>query len=164
MAHLVHDYIEGHLALNRKWAGALAARRALERLLETRLDFAQFAANAVTRGVAFDILDDRKAMPAAALVTFDLLRGSGQRLDGQLFAISLRKRVIAQPMVSVVVAVEHRNHWLGDDFLDHANGHLIDLQGATRIRHHHASAGDHKAHVGLFSGEGKPSATKMVQT
>lgn len=63
---LVQDYITGHLEPERKEAGALAARRALERLLEEEPEFAESPAAAVTRAMCFDILEARKATPTAA--------------------------------------------------------------------------------------------------
>ncbi len=47
---LVRDYIKGHILVSRKPAGALAAKRALERLLDEDKDFAATDAAQVTRG------------------------------------------------------------------------------------------------------------------
>ncbi|MDM0012019.1 tyrosine-type recombinase/integrase [Variovorax sp. J22P168] len=63
---LVQDYIMGHLEAERKAAGALAARRALERLLDEEPTFAASLANSVTRSTCFDLLEARKATPTAA--------------------------------------------------------------------------------------------------
>lgn len=63
---LVEAYITGHLEHERQAAGALAARRALERLLDEEPAFANSAAAAVTRAMCFDLLDARKATPTAA--------------------------------------------------------------------------------------------------
>ncbi|RYF40077.1 MAG: hypothetical protein EOO27_48230, partial [Comamonadaceae bacterium] len=73
---LVDDFITGHLEENRKAAGALAARRALERLLGEAPAFAARPAAAITRAEAFEILDARKATPTAAAKLRSLL-GSG---------------------------------------------------------------------------------------
>lgn len=87
---LVQDYIAGHLEPSRKADGALAARRALTRLLNDAPDFAGQPAAAVTRGVAFDVLDDRKATPTAAAKLRSLLGGAWDyaldagRLDGDV--------------------------------------------------------------------------------
>lgn len=58
---VVMDYITNHLEQERKEAGAKAARRALERLLEEEPGFAETPANDVTRSTCFDLLDARKA-------------------------------------------------------------------------------------------------------
>ncbi|VTU31764.1 Site-specific recombinase XerD [Variovorax sp. PBS-H4] len=63
---LVDDYVTGHLEGGRKEAGALATRRALERLLDEEEAFAEMRADQVTRATCFDILDARKATPTAA--------------------------------------------------------------------------------------------------
>jgi integrase len=63
---LVQDYIKGHIQAERKEAGALAARRALERLLDEEPGFADSPAAAVTRAMCFDLLEARKATPTAA--------------------------------------------------------------------------------------------------
>ena len=85
---LVQDYIDGHLALNRKEAGLLAARRALARLLEESPDFAARAADSIKRADAFDVLDARKAAPTSAQKLRSLLGAAWDyaldagRLDG----------------------------------------------------------------------------------
>ncbi|WP_295978784.1 integrase arm-type DNA-binding domain-containing protein [uncultured Variovorax sp.] len=63
---LVDAYITGHLEAERQAEGALAARRALERLLDEEPTFAESPAAAVTRAMCFDLLDARKATPTAA--------------------------------------------------------------------------------------------------
>ena len=63
---LVQDYISGHIEPGRKEAGALAARRALNRLLEEEPTFADSPAASVTRSTCFDLLEARKATPTAA--------------------------------------------------------------------------------------------------
>ncbi|MGJ7611091.1 MULTISPECIES: tyrosine-type recombinase/integrase [unclassified Variovorax] len=63
---LVQDYITNHIEQERDEAGALAARRALERLLDEEPGFADTAAAAVTRSTCFDLLEARKATPTAA--------------------------------------------------------------------------------------------------
>lgn len=70
---LVQDYVDGHLALNRKQAGLLAARRALDRLLDGSPDFAARAAESIKRADAFGVLDARKATPTAAAKLRSLL-------------------------------------------------------------------------------------------
>jgi integrase len=73
---LLKDYIDGHLALNRKPKGLLAATRALDRLTEESPDFADRAAASVKRADAFDVLDARKATPTAAGKLRSLLGGA----------------------------------------------------------------------------------------
>jgi integrase len=73
---LVHGYINGHLVDARSDESAKAARRQLERLLEDEPLFASQAAAAVTRGVAFQILEDRKATPTATAKLRSLLGGA----------------------------------------------------------------------------------------
>lgn len=85
---LVHDYINGHLIDVRNNEGATAARRRLERLLEDEPLFAGLDAATVTRSVAFQILEDRKATPTATAKLRSLLGGAWDyaqdagRLDG----------------------------------------------------------------------------------
>ncbi|CAN7458769.1 tyrosine-type recombinase/integrase [Variovorax paradoxus] len=63
---LVQDYITHHIEHERKAAGATAARRALEKLLEEEPEFAEMLATGVTRSTCFNILEARKATPTAA--------------------------------------------------------------------------------------------------
>lgn len=70
---LVQDYVDGHLMLNRKEAGLLAARRALDKLLDDDKEFAARAAESIKRADAFSILDARKATPTAAAKLRSLL-------------------------------------------------------------------------------------------
>jgi integrase len=63
---VVQDYITGHLEQERVAEGALAARRALERLLDEEPAFADTPAAEVTRSTCFDLLQARKATPTAA--------------------------------------------------------------------------------------------------
>lgn len=90
VGRLVDDYITGHLETNRKAAGALAARRALEGLLEAEPEFAARAAAGIKRADAFDLLDARKAKPTAAAKLRSLLGGAWDyaldagRLDGDV--------------------------------------------------------------------------------
>jgi integrase len=86
--HLVQDYVDGHLALNRKEAGLLASKRALAKLLDGSADFAARPAQDIKRADAFDILDARKATPTAAAKLRSLLGAAWDyaldagRLDG----------------------------------------------------------------------------------
>lgn len=85
---LVRDYVDGHLATNRKEAGLLAARRALDAVLDGDPDFAARAAESIKRADAFGVLDARKATPTAAAKLRSLLGGAWDyaldagRLDG----------------------------------------------------------------------------------
>lgn len=63
---LVQDYITNHIEQERAEAGALAARRALEKLLDEEPAFAETHAAAVTRSTCFELLEARKATPTAA--------------------------------------------------------------------------------------------------
>ncbi|MDQ0082868.1 integrase [Variovorax boronicumulans] len=63
---LVQDYITNHIEQEREETGAMAARRALERLLDEEPAFAEAPAAAVTRSTCFDLLEARKATPTAA--------------------------------------------------------------------------------------------------
>lgn len=86
--HLVDDYITGHIIHNRKVAGAEASKRLLSNLLAVDPDFASKPATAVTRSVAFAVLDAKKATPTAAAKLRSLLGGAWDyaldagRLDG----------------------------------------------------------------------------------
>lgn len=66
VTQLVADYVAGVLANNRQAEGLLAARRALDRLLQDFPDFAKKPAAQVTRADVFYILDARKSTPTAA--------------------------------------------------------------------------------------------------
>lgn len=63
---VVDDFISGHLENHRQAAGAAAAKRALNRLLDEAPALANSPAAAVTRADCFDALDARKATPTAA--------------------------------------------------------------------------------------------------
>lgn len=76
---VVMDYITNHLEQERKEAGATAARRALERLLEEEPGFAETPAKDVTRSTCFDLLDARKATPTAAQKLRSLLGAAWAR-------------------------------------------------------------------------------------
>lgn len=87
---LVQDFIDGHIEVSRKTAGALAANRALIHMLEEAPAFAQMPAASVTRSTAFNLLDARKATPTAAAklrsllgAAWDYALDSG-RLDGDV--------------------------------------------------------------------------------
>lgn len=88
--NLVDDYVKGHIRLNRKNAGALAAERALGNLLEQLPDFADKPAASIKRADAFDVLDARKATPTAAQKLRSLLGAAWDygldsgRLDGDV--------------------------------------------------------------------------------
>ena len=89
VADLVRDYLEQHIDHSRKPAGAVAARRMLERLLLEAPDFAAKPAGTVTRADAYGVLDARKATPTSAQKlrsllgsAWDLALDAG-RLDGE---------------------------------------------------------------------------------
>lgn len=63
---VVADYLDGPITHNRKAAGAAAARRALEQLIEEEPEFADRAGASVNRAHAFEVLDARKDKPTAA--------------------------------------------------------------------------------------------------
>ena len=89
--------------------------------------------------------------PQIALGALDFFAGARQSVNRQLRPVVRRKRVVAQPVVAVVVAVKHRNHRQRRDPADHADGHLANLQRAARVNYHHASRRHHKQHVGHHS-------------
>lgn len=62
---LLQDYFTNHIERELQAAGALAARRALERLLDEEPTFAGTPAVEVTRSTCFDLLEARKATPTA---------------------------------------------------------------------------------------------------
>lgn len=70
---LVRDYITGHLATARQPAGALAAERALLRVLADSPELAQRAAESVTRTDAYKLLEARRGHPTAAAKLRSLL-------------------------------------------------------------------------------------------
>lgn len=63
---LVADFIAGHLVSSRKDASALAAQRALDRLMAEDPALADMPASSVGRSKAFAVIDQRKAYPTAA--------------------------------------------------------------------------------------------------
>lgn len=73
---LVMDHITDRIEAGRKAEGAAAARRALERLLDDEPAFAAGTPAEVTRGVAFQILEARKATPTAAAKLRSMLGGA----------------------------------------------------------------------------------------
>jgi len=85
---LVNDYVEGHLAPSRKYAGLRAAQRALDKLLNDDPDLAVRPAESIKRADAFGVLDARKATPTAAAKLRSLLGAAWDyaldagRLDG----------------------------------------------------------------------------------
>ena len=88
--NLVDDYIEGHLEINRKVTGALAAKRQLLSVLEADPNFARMTADSVTRADAFNVIDTLKGTPTAAQkirslfgAGWDYALDSG-RLDGNV--------------------------------------------------------------------------------
>lgn len=66
VADLVADYVAGPLAQGYKEAGRRAAESALARLLDEHPAWAAMPAEAVTRSVAFDVIESRRAMPTMA--------------------------------------------------------------------------------------------------
>lgn len=88
VAQLVGDYIKEHLAVSRAPAGAQAAKRALEKVLDEESAFAALDAAAVTRADAFALLDARKDTPTAAAKLRSMLGAAWDyaldagRLDG----------------------------------------------------------------------------------
>ncbi len=64
--NLVNDFIEGHLEVNRKEAGALAAKRRLLSVLEADPDFAGMTAESVTCADSFYVIETVKGTPTAA--------------------------------------------------------------------------------------------------
>jgi hypothetical protein len=56
--------------------------------------------------------------------------------------------MITQPVITVVVAVEHGHHRLRREASDHPDGHLADLQRATGVHHHHTTGADGEDDIG----------------
>lgn len=87
---LVDDYVTGHIENAREPAGALASKRILFSALDEHPEFSSKPAAAVTRGVAFDLLDSRKATPTSAQKLRSLLGAAWDyaldagRLDGDV--------------------------------------------------------------------------------
>lgn len=73
VADVVADYITGHIDVHRKAAGADASKRLLLNLMAQHPEFGCKPAADVTRGVAFDVLDAKKATPTAAAKLRSLL-------------------------------------------------------------------------------------------
>ena len=55
--------------------------------------------------------------------------------------------VVTQPVVAVVMGIKDRYNRLGGDGFDHAQGHLTNLDGPTRIQHHDTFLCHHKGDV-----------------
>lgn len=138
---VVQDLIDGPLQ-ERKAAGALAADRALQRLLEEEPAFAAMPASAVTRAIAFEVLDRRKERPTAAAklrsmlgTAWDLALDAGrvpddtpnwwrQILKGKLRSrgkviggahVGVRRRVLPPPEIAELLAWLPNMHELGRD-------------------------------------------------
>lgn len=73
---LVADFVTGHLKVSRQADGALAAQRAMERVLDDDPAFAALHPHKVTRAVAFGVLDARKETPTAAAKLRSLFGGA----------------------------------------------------------------------------------------
>ena len=86
--------------------------------------------------------------PEMAFGTLDLLDGVRQSEDGQCVAIRLDERMVAQPVVAMVVTVEHSHHRQAADLADHADRHLADLKRGTGVQHHHTRRGHHEHDIG----------------
>lgn len=80
---LVAHFLDHYIDVERQKESAGSARSALERLLAEEPDFAELAPNKVGRGVAFNILDKRRAHPTATAKLRALL---GQAWDHGLDA------------------------------------------------------------------------------
>ena len=87
---LVDDFVVGHLVVNRKAVGAEASKRLLVNLLNQIPEFSCTPAAAVSRGIAFNVLDAKKATPTAAQKLRSLLGAAWDyaldagRLDGDV--------------------------------------------------------------------------------
>jgi integrase len=66
VAMLVEDYVTNYILVSRKTPSAVAAQRSLAQCLESNPKLAAMPAVDVTRGVAFDVIDAKKATPTAA--------------------------------------------------------------------------------------------------
>lgn len=138
---VVEDLINGPLQ-DRKAAGALAAERALQCLLDEEAAIAAMPASKLTRAIAFDVLDRRKDKPTAAAklrsmlgTAWDLALDAGrvpdntpnwwrQILKGKLKSrgkvmggehVGVRRRVLPPPEIAQLLAWLPNMHELGRD-------------------------------------------------
>lgn len=138
---VVQDLIDGPLK-QRKAAGAAAAQRALERLLEEEPDLAAQPAAAVTRSQAFDALNRRTTTPTSTAKlrsmlgsAWDLALDAGRIADttpnwwrlilkgklksrGKLVGgehVGVRRRVLPAPEIATLLAWLPNMHELGRD-------------------------------------------------
>ena len=138
---VVEDLINGPLQ-ERKPAGALAAERALQALLDEEPTMAAMAASSVSRSIAYDVLDRRRDKPTATAKlrsmlgsAWDLALDAGripqdtpnwwrQILKGKLRSrgkvvggehIGVRRRVLPAPEIAELLAWLPNMHELGRD-------------------------------------------------
>ncbi|RMX06742.1 hypothetical protein D8I35_09580 [Corticibacter populi] len=142
VARLVDDYITGHIEVERKAAGATAARNILQSALQAHPALAAMAPADVTRQHAFDLIDWRKATPTQAqklrslmgaawdyaldagridgatpnwwrVVMRGRLRSKGKIVDGQ--RVGRRRRYLTDAEVATLLAWLPNMHQLGAD-------------------------------------------------
>lgn len=138
---VVQDLIDGPLQ-QRKAAGATAAERALTRLLEEEPELANMPAAAVTRSIAYNVLDARKDLPTATaklrsmlgsawdlaldagrvpddtvnwwrLILKGKLKSRGKVIGGE--HVGARRRVLPAPEIAQLLAWLPNMHELGRD-------------------------------------------------
>lgn len=76
VATVVKDFLTKYIDVERKAASARAARLALDKVLAEQPGFAGLAAAAVTRGVAFELIDGLKGKPTMASRVRSLMGGA----------------------------------------------------------------------------------------
>lgn len=141
---LVQDFIDGHLLPSRAEEGGLAAKRKLLLVLDENPEFAAMEPAAVSRSVAFDLIDAMKATPNAAakvrsmmgsawdyaldagkingdvpnwwrLVLKGRLKSKGKIMGGK--HVGRTRRVLSPAEVAALLQWQHRMHALGSDLL-----------------------------------------------
>ena len=141
---LVQGYIDGHLLPSRAKEGGQAARKKLLQVLDDNPAFAAMEPAAVSRSVAFELIDGLKATPNAAakvrsmmgsawdyaldagridgdvpnwwrLVHKGRLKSKGKIMGGQ--HVGRVRRVLSQAEVAALLQWQHHMHALGSDVL-----------------------------------------------
>jgi hypothetical protein len=88
----------------------------------------------------------------------NLLAGLRHGVDRQILPVGAHKSIVAQPVIAVIVRIEHRDHRLVAHLGQLPDDHLADLHRGTRVEDDQAFGGFHRrdiAHHALIALGGK---------